>query len=199
MSTVGFGFDESTTEGSVSKFIQVTPETAIAAGRFIKEIKFEENEGNPYMEIVVTNALDQTAGRRYYEPKVDGSIIKNDADFKKAITKFNGVAANLARRFLGETYKPEGVKDFTSLCKTIIKDIGNKYVNKELRIKLILNNKNFPTLPTYAPIFEDVTTNPSKLVVNTAFDTVVSTYKRDDAAPDSDLPQEGIVPLADKF
>ena len=199
MSTVGFGFDESTAEGSVSKFIQVTPETAIAVGRFIKEIKFEENEGNPYMEIVVTNAQEQTAGRRYYEPKIDGSIIKNEADFKKAITKFNGVAANLARRFLGESYKPEGVKDFTSLCKTIIKDIGNKYVNKELRIKLILNNKNYPTLPTYAPIFEDVATNPSKLVVKPSFDNVVSTYKRDDVTPDSDASQSEGIPLTNQF
>jgi len=199
MSTVGFGFDESTAEGSVSKFIQVTPETAIAVGRFIKEIKFEENEGNPYMEIVVTNAQEQTAGRRYYEPKIDGSIIKNEADFKKAITKFNGVAANLARRFLGETYKPQGVTDFTSLCKVIIKDIGNKYVDKELRIKLILNNKNYPTLPTYAPIFEDITVNPTKLIVNPAFDNVISTYRKDETAPDADIAPGGGIPLTDQF
>ena len=181
-----YGFDENTQETSGSKFIQVTPETAIKAGRFIKELKFEENNGNPYFEIVVTNAQGQTANRRYYEPKIDGNIIKDANDLKKSVTKFNSVMANLSRRFLGEGYKPQGVTDFTSLCKVIMKDVGNKYVNKELRIKLILTEKNFPTLPTYAPIFENVETSPSKLEINARFDKVVSTYKADDAKPDAD-------------
>ena len=42
-----YGFTAETKESSsVSKFIQVTPETAIATGRFIKELKFEDNNGN---------------------------------------------------------------------------------------------------------------------------------------------------------
>ena len=184
---IGFGFDENTKEGSTSKFIQISPETAISTGRFIKELKFEENNGNPYMEIIVTNIQDQIAGRRYYEPKIDGSIIKNETDLKKAVTKFNGIAANLARRFLGETYKPAGVKDFSGLCKTIIKDIGNKYVSKELRIKLVLNSKSFPTLPAYAPIFEGIDVNPSKLTISPAFDNVTSTYKSNTGSDNTEL------------
>ena len=188
MAETNYGFDETTAEASSgSKFIQVTPETAVATGRFIKELKFEENDGNPFLEIIVCNAQGQTANRRYFQPKIDGTYVKNEEELKKAVTKFNSIMANLARRFLGEGYKPQNVTDFTTLCKTIIKDVGNKYVNKELRIKVILKN-NFPTLPAYAPIFEDVATSPTKLMVN-SIDTVVSTYKgKSDVTPDADAP-----------
>jgi hypothetical protein len=194
MAETNYGFDESTVESSGSKFIQVTPETAIATGRFIKELKFEENEGNPYIEISVVNVQGQTANRRYYAPKIDGTYTKTEEDLKKAVVKFNSLMANLSRRFLGESYKPAGVADFSSLCKVIIKDIGTKYVNKELRVKVILNKDNFPTLPAYAPVFEDVATVPSKLVINKV-DNVVSTYKKPDATPDTD--SQGGVPATD--
>ena len=187
-----YGFTAETQETtSNSKFIQVTPETAIATGRFIKEMKFEENGGNPYFEIIVSNKEDQTANRRYYEPKIDGTYVQDEAGLKKAAAKFNGVMANIARRFLGDAYVTQGVTSFESLCKKVIADIGTKHINKELRVKVILNKENYPTLPGYSPIFENIETNPSKLKIDPKFDNVVSTFGTASAVkPDDDFQTE---------
>ena len=186
-----YGFTAETKEqSSVSRFIQVTPETAIATGRFIKELKFEDNNGNPYFEIVVVNKEGQTANHRYYEPKMDGNIVKTQEELTKKASQFNGIMANLSRRFLGENYVPQGVTSFETLCKKVIADIGNKYINKELRIKIVLNKNNYPVLPNFSPIFEDIATNPSKLTI-TKYDKVISDYKPSDVKPDSDMPTMG--------
>lgn len=182
---MSYGFTAETKEQEVSKFIQVTPETAIATGRFIKDLKYEDNNGNPYFEVTVINKENQTANHRWYQPKIDGTIIKTQEELDKKISQFNGVMANLSRRFLGENYVPQGVTSFETLCKKIIADIGNKYINKELRIKVILNKNNYPVLPNFSPIFEDITTNPSKLSI-TKYDKVVSDYKPSDVKPDTD-------------
>ena len=198
MSTAtSYGFDENTSEVGGSKFIDVTPETAIAEGRFVKEIKFVEAEGdkNAYFEVVVEDKFGKTANKRWYEPNVDGTYVKNEADLKKAVEKFNKVIANLSRRFLGESYKPQGVTDFKSLCNIVIRDIGEKYANKELRIKVILNKDDFPTLPAYAPIFEDITVpaNQTKLQI-TKYDNVVSANIKPDADPTgNDFIPEGTI------
>ena len=71
MSTeTSYGFDENTSEVGGSKFIDVTPETAIAEGRFVKEIKFVEAEGdkNAYFEVIVEDKFGKTANRRWFEP-----------------------------------------------------------------------------------------------------------------------------------
>lgn len=185
-----YGFTAETKEQEVSKFIQVTPETAIATGRFIKDLKYEDNNGNPYFEVTVINKENQTANHRWYQPKIDGTIIKTQEELDKKISQFNGVMANLSRRFLGENYVPQGVTSFETFCKRIIADIGNKYINKELRIKVVLNKNNYPVLPNYSPIFEDITTNPSKLSI-TKYDKVVSDYKPSDVKPDNDSPVMG--------
>jgi hypothetical protein len=182
---MSYGFTAETKEQEVSKFIQVTPETAIATGRFIKDLKYEDNNGNPYFEVTVINKENQTANHRWYQPKIDGTIIKTQEELDKKISQFNGVMANLSRRFLGENYVPQGVTSFETLCKRIIADIGNKYINKELRIKVVLNKNNYPVLPNFSPIFEDITTNPSKLSI-TKYDKVVSDYKPSDVKPDND-------------
>lgn len=183
---MSYGFTAETKEQlEVSKFIQVTPETAIATGRFIKDLKYEDNSGNPYFEVTVINKENQTANHRWYQPKIDGTIIKTQEELDKKVSQFNGVMANLSRRFLGENYVPQGVTSFETLCRKIIADIGNKYINKELRIKVILNKNNYPVLPNFSPIFEDITTNPSKLSI-TKYDKVVSDYKPLDVKPDND-------------
>jgi len=173
---IGFGFDENTKEGSPGKFIQITPETAIAEGRYIDKLEFVEGN-NPYFKVTVKNAQGQTAQKFWFEPKKDEMYTKTDADLKKKVTQFNGVMANLTRRFLGENYKPERVTTFESLCKIVIKDIGNKYEGKELRIKCVYDKNGFPSLPNVAPIFEDLVTNPSKLIINPKYDNVISSYK----------------------
>lgn len=193
MSTA-FGFNEETSEVT-GKFIQITPETAIAEGRFIESIEFVEGE-KPRFKVVVRNAQGQTAQKAWFEPKLGGFV--DEKILKTKIAQFNGVMANIARRFLGEKYVPQGVTDFESLCKTVIKDIGNKYVNKELRVKLVYNKDGFPSMPNVAPIFEDISISPSKLVINPKYDVVVSTYNPS-ATPDEDSAPTTDVATTDDF
>lgn len=192
MSTA-FGFNEETSEVT-GKFIQITPETAIAEGRFIESMEFIEGE-NPRFKVVVRNAQGQTAQKAWFEPKLGGFV--DEKVLKTKISQFNGVMANIARRFLGEKYVPQGVTSFESLCKTVIKDIGDKYVNKELRVKLVYNKDGFPSLPNVAPIFEDISTNPSKLVINPKYDVVESSYTG--VNPDTDTAPAENVATTDDF
>lgn len=195
MSTnTAFGFDEGTSEVS-GKFIQITPETAISEGRFIESMEFIEDGEKSRFKVVVKNAQGQTAQKSWFEPKLGGFV--DEKILKTKVSQFNGVMANIARRFLGEKYSPQGVTGFESLCKTVIKDIGNKYVGKELRVKCVYDKNGFPTLPNVAPIFEDITTSPSKLVVNPKYDIVVSSYRS--ASPDEDTAPTTDVATTDDF
>jgi hypothetical protein len=187
MNEVTFGFNESTSEVG-GKFIQITPETAISEGRFIESLEFIEDGDKSRFKIVVKNAQGQTAQKSWFEPKLGGFV--DEKVLKTKVSQFNGVMANLSRRFLGETYVPQGVTNFESLCKVVIKDIGSKYEGKELRIKCVYDKNGFPTLPNVAPIFENLETTPSKLSVNTKYDVVVSTYKPTET-PDADIPPLG--------
>ena len=189
MST-SFGFNEETSEVT-GKFIQITPETAISEGRFIESMEFIEGE-NPRFKVVVKNAQGQTAQKAWFEPRLGGFV--DEKILKTKVSQFNGVMANIARRFLGEKYSPQGVTGFESLCKTVMKDIGDKYINKELRVKLVYNKDGFPSLPNVAPIFEDINTTPSKLAINLKYDAVVSTYTG--ATPDEDSAPSMTMPAA---
>ena len=182
--TTGFGFTEETSEVT-GKFIQITPETAIAEGRFIESLEFLEDDDHPRFKVVIRNAAGQTAQKAWFEPKMD-KYTTDEKALNAKIGRFNAVMANLSRRFLGDSYSPQGVTDFKSLCKTVIKDIGNKYVDKELRIKVVYDKSGFPTLPQNAPIFEDIDVEVSKLTINPKYDNVVSTYTAPDT--DTDIP-----------
>jgi hypothetical protein len=181
------GFDASTKEGSSSKFIEVTPEKAIAAGRFIKDITAEVNEsGKSFLNVEIIDKEEKTANRRYYEPSVDGSIIKNENDLEKATVKLVGVGANIVRRFKGEDVAISGAT-WKEYFENIVKAVKGTpdWNKKELRVKIILNSSGFPTLPGYAPIMENlnIPISESKLKI-TQYDTVVAAPVK----PDTDTP-----------
>jgi len=192
-----FGFTEETSEVG-GKFIQITPETAIAEGRFIDSMELIEDGDKTRFKVVVKNVQGQTAQKAWFEPKLGGFV--DEKVLKTKISQFNGVMANIARRFLGEKYVPKGVTGFKSLCKVVMADIGNKYEGKELRVKCVYNKDGFPTLPNVAPIFENIETTPSKLIINPKYDTVVSSYNPGSESPDNDdLPPTPEVATTDDF
>ena len=180
-----YGVNQNTSE-STSNFIQVDLVSAIATGRFIKELSIGKGEsGNPYFEVVVVDKTGATANRRYFEPAIDGNYVKDQKDLQKAVAKLNGVIANLARKFRGEDYVTTGTDSFESYIQTVIKDIKSVagWEKKELRIKLILNTQDYPTLPSYAPIFEDAALPLAESKIRiTRYDKVVA----DDVKPDAE-------------
>lgn len=193
-----YGVRKDTVEIGGGKFIQVDRTTAIATGRFLEDLKYEETDRSKYLEIVVREKDGKTAARRYFEPNIDGNIVKNEADLEKSVNKFNTVIANLMRRFHGDDYTISGVSSFKEYCERVITDIKKvpDWNKKELRIKVVLNNNGFPTLPSYAPIFEDVSVPlaDSKLKIG-PYDKV----DPEPITPDSDISEEDIEKGEDKF
>lgn len=169
-----YGIDESTSEIGGSNFIDVTPETAIKSGRFLTKLEFVEGERGSYLEVEVSERNGKKANRRYYEPKIDGTIVKNKEDLKREITKFSRVVTNIARRYLAKDYKVEDTSSFKAFCQKFISDMSAvNYAQKPVKVKVVLNNAGYPTLPGYPPIMEDISVpDDSSMLSITRFDKV---------------------------
>lgn len=167
----GFGADASV-EDSVnagSDYINLSNgDKPIDTGRYIDSINYAEANGNAYLEVTVIDNDGKTASRRYFEPKIDGVIVKDEDALSKKQQQFSKLVANIGRRFLGTDYVLPETESFEQFCKKFISDLGEKYKGVELRVKLVMNNKNFTTLPAYAPAFELATVleSESSLKVN---------------------------------
>lgn len=186
---MSIGFNEETPEGSQSKFIDVTPEKSIAGGRFLNDISVSDAEsGDCYLNVEIRDKDNKTANRRFYEPKI-GGFVKNEDDLKKAQNKIVGIGANIVRRYKGEQASISGAnwREFFNNIVTAVKNTSD-WDKKEIRAKVVLNKDNFPTLPGYPPIFEDISipTSESKLRL-TEYDNVVKAPVR----PDVDTTEEG--------
>ena len=160
-----WGITENTiSEESSIKFMKA----GIHENTFVTKIEYVTDPNNNYLLVEMVDKDGKTVNRRYFEPRIDGNIVKNQDDLKKSVNTFLKILANLARKYNGENYVCSGT-NFGDLCRNVIRDIGDKYKGKELRTKVVLNKKNFPVLPSYAPIWEDpkvVLAAESKLEIN---------------------------------
>ena len=169
---------ETVSEESSSKFLRAGIHEAV----FVTKLEYVSDPNNSYFLVEMADKDGKTVNRRYFEPKIDGSVIKTTKDLEKSVASFMKILANISRKFNGEDYVAEG-ESFALLCTNVINEIGDKYVGKPLRTKVVLNKKNFPVLPSYAPIWEDPTVVPlvaSKLTIN-EIDRVKSTPQGADA------------------
>lgn len=204
MSNVGFGITENTHEGSAPKFILVSPETAIADDRRIENLETGQTDdaaAKAWIQVEVIDSVGSRVNKRYYEPRMGDMYIDTQDKFNKAIAKVNGVLTNLVRRFKGEQFVLTGATsalDFFNKVVEAIKSTPN-WNEKDLRI-LVVNGKTtdkgtFPTLPNFAPIFEDVSVpiEKSKLKIGKNHDVKYIPYTggddvASDVAPDNDAP-----------
>ena len=201
---MSYGFDITTVDNdSDSKFIQA----GIKKGIFLKEVKFvpATESANAYMEVVCENKEGQTVNRRYFEPKLDGKICKSPEDVDKAVKKFAKVVANLTRRFLGDAYAVPAQPSFETFCKKVITDLYTRqaaFATTELRTKIVLNTSGYPTLPSYAPIWENVAVvadEQSKLQINPDFDVVDRAGSSRPAANTASAPMGTVVDEENPF
>ena len=163
---MSIGFDQNTAEGPKSKFIQVSPETAIADGRFVVGLEVGEGDygyGNiAWLQCDVEDTTGAKASARWFEPVMGGSWIKTEADLKKAQNSLVSLVANLVRRYKGEDYVMTGAATFKEFFEKAVRAIQStpNWDKKELRI-VVINGRptddgaKFPTLPRYAPVFAD--------------------------------------------
>lgn len=153
-----YGFDENTSE-STGAYITITPETAINwdSVRYVSNVKLIAEDDNPYVEIEVKDAEGRIANRRFYKPRIDGSIVKDEAGLTKAKTKFSKIMANLSRRFLGKNYRPAAAASFEEWCRAIIAAMEEaNYRQTPIRCVCVYNKAGYITLRGFPPIFEDM-------------------------------------------
>lgn len=144
-----FGFDDNTeSEKRTGGFI----EPGIREDLEITKLELTSGESNPFLLVEATDPGGRTVHKRFYEPTIGGFITSQEI-LQREIKKFNGVIANISRKFLGPEYKATG-NNFTEIVSKVITDIGNRFSGVKLRAKIILNQKDFPSFPGYAPIFE---------------------------------------------
>jgi hypothetical protein len=125
-----------------------------------------------------------------------GIYIKDTEQLKKEENKFNRTMEDLTKVLLSPNYETGEVATFEEFCNKIIADIGKSYYDKELRVKLVYDKKNRPTLPNYPVMFEDptiVSDGNTKMQI-TQWDKIEPTEvemdedKKDDEKKEDDLP-----------
>jgi hypothetical protein len=134
----------------------ISKTNAISRGRFVNKIEYIETEKAEYLTIEVIDKAGNTARAVYFPPK-KGMYIKTDEDLKKEQRRINAVLENLTKTLLGSEYETGDVDSFKAFCKKVISDIGRSFFKKELRVKVVYDNKNRATLPKWPVIFEDPT------------------------------------------
>ena len=181
-----FGFDDKTvSEKRTGGFI----DPGIRENLEITQLELSTGEGNPFLLVEATDSEGRTVHKRFYEPTLGGFITSQEV-LQKEIKKFNGVIANISRKFLGHNYQATG-DGFVGVVQKVITDVGDRYKGVKLRSKIILNNKNFPSFPGYAPIFErmdEVIAEKTELKIS-ANDKVVPTV--DDQRSNTSAPASG--------
>lgn len=171
--------------------IAVTKDNAIATGRYIKNIEYRKTDKAEFLTIEVKDEAGATARKSYFPPKIGTGFVQTKADLEKEQNKFNRVITNLTGVLIGPGYETGTVDSFEEFCNKVITDIGKNYYEKELRIKLVLDKKNFPTLPNYPIMFEDPTLvkeSETRMKI-TQWDKLVPTEIKMDEDKKDDLPK----------
>jgi hypothetical protein len=191
----GFGFKKG--EGR-SLPIVITKENSVARGRFIDKIEYRKTDKAEFLTIEIVDKAGNTARKSYFPPNKIGSLyIPDQAAYDKEMDKFNKTMKNLTNVLLSKDYETGDVATFEQFCNKIISDIGKSYANKELRIKLVYDKKNYPTLPKWPTMFEDptlISDTDTKMSVNEKWDKVEPTVivMDEDKLPDKEKEDDGL-------
>jgi len=136
--------------------IVVTKDNAISRGRYINKIEYRKTDKAEWLNVEIVDKNNCVARKSYFPPNKIGSMyVPDKAAFDKELDKFNRTMKNLTNVLLSPSYETGPVASFGEFCNRIIADIGKSYHKKELRIKLVYDKKNRPTLPTWPTMFED--------------------------------------------
>jgi len=128
----------------------------------------ESKKGNKFAAFHFINDKGEVLIHTEYEPsaedkeKLENKTLNQIKRFKHIITKF--VPED---NFIFES------ENFEDFVKKSIEILGDNYIGKKVRIKVVLNSNDYTTLPNYVPFIENMEVEKSKLSINTAMDTIV--------------------------
>lgn len=128
----------------------------------------ESKKGNKFAAFHFINDKGEILIHTEYEPsddnqeKLENKTLNQIKRFKHIITKFVP-----EENFI---FEATNFEEFVNKTITIL---GNSYKGKKVRIKVVLNNNDYTTLPNYVPFIENMEVTNSKLSINTAMDKIV--------------------------
>lgn len=141
--------------------------------RHIEEGKYpivygESKKGNKFAAFHFINDKGEILIHTEYEPsdedreKLENKTLNQIKRFKHIITKFVD-----EDKFI---FEAANFEDFVNKSAAIL---GNNYIGKKVRIKVVLNNSDYTTLPNYVPFIENMEVEKSRLSINTAIDKMI--------------------------
>jgi len=147
--------DENVSEVGGGKFIKVSAETCVDSGRFLDAIEFDAEK--LFLDVLVKDATGKTAKKRYFLPKLGGMYTETQEKYDAKAKSIVSLITNISRTILGDDVKLSGtsLEDLVSKAVTAIKKTA--FQNKEVWCKVILDAKNFPTLPNVSPVMYPAT------------------------------------------
>jgi hypothetical protein len=146
-------------EGRASNFIDVGIHEDVELKGV--EYKISPEAGNEFM-VFHFEKDGKSLSHTEWKPK--------DQDPEKLENKTNNQikrVKHIVTKFIPEDLYVFEVSDFKSFCQKTIQILGNAYVNKKVRIKVVYSFNNFTSLPNYVPFIEkmEVPKEQSKLEI----------------------------------
>lgn len=125
------------------------------------EYKVSPDAGNEFM-VFHFEKEGKTLSHTEWKPK--------DVDPEKLENKTNNQikrVKHIVTKFISEELYTFEVNDFKSFCLQTIKLLGDSYVGKKVRIKVVYSFNNYTSLPNYVPFIEkmEIPKEKSKLEI----------------------------------
>ena len=154
----------------------INAKNAIARGRYLHKLEYKSGDTYELFTIEVIDKENGTARKSYFNPEKSMQAFAKEPEYiKKQQGKFNSVIGSLTSALLGSEYETGQVSNFKEFCEKIMADIPKSLFRKELRVKVVLDKQDRPTLPPFGAIFEDcsvVSDADSKLEIRDPWDKV---------------------------
>lgn len=108
---------------------------------------------------------------------VKGEVVTNDDALKQAYQLFNQRAKHIATKFISEKDLIEalaGASSYQEFGKAYVGALNKAASDVKVRLKVILNSKDFSTLPTFPPFIEsmEIPVESTQLSINPKYDRI---------------------------
>ena len=125
------------------------------------EYKVSPDIGNEFMVFHFEKDGKQLSHTEWKPKDVDPEKLENKTNNQIKRVK------HIVTKFISEDLYVFEVNDFKSFCLATIKLLGNAYVGKKIRIKVVYSFSNYTSLPNYVPFIEkmEVPKEQSKLEI----------------------------------
>lgn len=114
------------------------------------EYKVVPENGNEFMVFHFEKDGKKLSHTEWKPKDADQSKLEN-----KTLNQIKRVK-HIVTKFIPKDLYVFDAVDFKSFCEATIRLLGNSYVGKKVRIKVVYSNNNYTSLPNYVPFIEEM-------------------------------------------